>query len=305
MISALIATNRLIDSMKLRPASEEKKKLIANIYTPLVNLLDYKINKSLLKRDAYLDFAIANEIEHLDKEVVERNSDRAFNYIFQAMKRENTNRVSLNLSITTIKRLNEVCEAKNIPRDAFINRLVFFMTIINDKAISAVISVLADYVSETYDIFFYSPSDVDVEGVDGVEYKWFRPNIFDALSECVRIEPLLYIRGILNMEYKSHPKKEPFNIYTYPIKQGNPLSDLEFYKDIKDLSGLNVTLTDEYVEIFEEKDILFKKMLGRLIEKAEQENGRLKRDLNSYKDRAIVLKQLDALDAEFEGLDLP
>jgi hypothetical protein len=145
-----------------------KTKVLVNIYEPLLRLLKRKLDKACLKRDAYLDLALRYESELLKAKVDKPNSDKARRYISEALKRLNTNQVSLQVSRETADLITSVCNEKNIPRDAFINRFVLFLT-----APKAVLDAAIPAFNE-----------VDlIEGVYGdvAEYFWARPNVIDTI----------------------------------------------------------------------------------------------------------------------------
>ena len=113
--------------------TENKTKVLVNVYEPLIAIMKHKFDAACLKRDAYLDKALRIEAGFLRSEVKEPNSDRARNFIAENLKELKLKPLSLSLSTETVELVNEVCKEKNIPRDSFINR--FFLLLVASETI--------------------------------------------------------------------------------------------------------------------------------------------------------------------------
>ena len=104
------------------------KKILVNICTPLKRVFMNKLDDACLKRDAYLDLILRHEAEKLDEEVPNRNSDAVRNYIAEQVNGLPQLRpVNLSLSVETAELITTVCDRKNTPRDAFINRVILLL----------------------------------------------------------------------------------------------------------------------------------------------------------------------------------
>lgn len=104
-----------------------KTKILVNLWEPLVAALRHKIDAACLKRDDYLDHVLRHEAGMVVKEVGGRNSDEVRAYIAQNLNLLRRKQVNLNLSEETVQAINEACQRVNMPRDAFINRVVLLL----------------------------------------------------------------------------------------------------------------------------------------------------------------------------------
>ena len=122
--------------MAIAEKTENKTKVLVNVYEPVIAIMKHKLDAACLKRDAYLDKALQIEAGFLREEVTTPNSDKAKSYIADNLKQLKLKPLNLLLSTETVELMNEVCKEKNIPRDAFINR-VFLLLIASDTVIDA------------------------------------------------------------------------------------------------------------------------------------------------------------------------
>ena len=120
--------------MAITEKTENKTKVLVNVYEPVIAIMKHKLDAACLKRDAYLDKALKSEAGFLREEVTTPNSDKAKNYIADNLKQLKLKPLNLLLSTETVELMNEVCKEKNIPRDAFINR-AFLLLIASDTVI--------------------------------------------------------------------------------------------------------------------------------------------------------------------------
>lgn len=102
-------------------------KILVNIWSPLIDRLNDKCKEACLRRDSYLDVVLRREAQML-KEEVARNSDDARSHIAKHLGLLTRKQVNLLLGDETVSLVNDVCNQKNIPRDAFVNRVLFFLT---------------------------------------------------------------------------------------------------------------------------------------------------------------------------------
>lgn len=106
------------------------KKITVRILAPLLDELTVAADLCFLRRDALLDRVIADEIGELDAELVNPNPPHVRACIEGHLKRQlkaNGKQLSIALKGSTVDRLETVCVTKNVPRDAFINRLMFLL----------------------------------------------------------------------------------------------------------------------------------------------------------------------------------
>jgi hypothetical protein len=115
--------------MKTQPTNERKsgkKRVMVQIWSVLAKAIDKQFKELHIKRDGYLNDLFTREIEALADEVTFRNSDEVRK---RFRERPIPDRVKLNLDLdeTLIQRMDEVLKEKNIPRDSFVNRILFFL----------------------------------------------------------------------------------------------------------------------------------------------------------------------------------
>lgn len=104
-------------------------KILVSVWEPLIGLLNKKVKTACLKRDEYLDRVLRHEAKILKNEVNDRNSDDAKAHIAKHLGMLRRKPVNLNLSVETVQAITEACEHVNVPRDAFINRVILFLVV--------------------------------------------------------------------------------------------------------------------------------------------------------------------------------
>jgi hypothetical protein len=104
-----------------------KKKILVNVWQPLITKLNEMVEAACLQRDAYLDHVFRHEARRLDKEVDIPNSDAARDHLVKHLGLLNKKPVNFALSPETVARIDNVCKRKNVPRDSFINRVLLFL----------------------------------------------------------------------------------------------------------------------------------------------------------------------------------
>lgn len=103
-----------------------KVKITVQIWGALAKSINREFKALHIRRDMYLNDLLKREIEELDKEVNFRNTDE-IRYRLQGNKLPNRIKVTLELDESLVERMAIVLKEKNIPRDAFINRVLFFL----------------------------------------------------------------------------------------------------------------------------------------------------------------------------------
>jgi hypothetical protein len=132
----------------------KKKKIMVQLWNIISEGLDKQFSSLHLKRDAYLNSLFAREIERLATEVTSRNSD-AVRQRFNERKLPNRVKLTMELDEIVVVRIDDVLSHKNIPRDAFVNRVLFFL-------------LAKKPVLESLAISFKNPSEAVVNPLDGV-----------------------------------------------------------------------------------------------------------------------------------------
>ncbi len=204
---------------------DSSKKLSTKIWRPVVDKLNRKLNQACLRRDAYLSRVLEVELPSLEEEVQIPNSKDGRKFISECLELLDRKLVSLNLRSDLVEQLDSICERRNIVRDAFFNRLFFFLAL--------------------------SP-----EGIDRVFFPYW-----DEWRTEVWVERRNDSPAFSNLFYPLKPTIDPFwairvGLEEADLAEGGDGSETEGiytvvlrehqFKDV-DLSGLNCYLPDEQI----------------------------------------------------------
>lgn len=106
-------------------------KLTAKVYAPMYAAFDRQLSNALLRRDAFLDRMISQEIQHLRNDLEgKRLSNEANRYISHSLKTLGgkdappLRQVSIAVKHETAEALRAAVDEHNLVRDAFLNRLI-------------------------------------------------------------------------------------------------------------------------------------------------------------------------------------
>lgn len=103
-------------------------KITVKICKPLLQGFNSQIDKLFMKRDAFLNAMIQEEVPHLARDMKgKRLTPAAKRYIAGELKRLGTTPVNVVVDKSTADALNAVVESSNIVRDSFINRLILLL----------------------------------------------------------------------------------------------------------------------------------------------------------------------------------
>jgi hypothetical protein len=103
-----------------------KKRIMVQLWGVIDAALRRDFRALHIKRDSYLNTLLKSEIEKLNQEVLVPNSDAVHQRLIDRPLPERK-RLTLELDEQLIERMDEVLNAKRIPRDSFINRVLFFL----------------------------------------------------------------------------------------------------------------------------------------------------------------------------------
>ena len=107
-----------------------RTKLTIRVWDLLFNRLVKRTEETCQRRDALLECVIAHEIGQLRDDLPEPNSQSARAHIERHLKlllTDASKQMSLALSPTTAEQLEAVCSEKNVPREAFLNRVILLL----------------------------------------------------------------------------------------------------------------------------------------------------------------------------------
>ena len=111
-------------------ANKTRTKLTIRLWERLFNLLGERTEAICLRRDTLLEQVIANEIDHLKNDLPTPNSSAARAHIehhFKLLLKSGSRQISLAMSPDIAKQLETVCTEKNVPREAFLNRVILLL----------------------------------------------------------------------------------------------------------------------------------------------------------------------------------
>jgi hypothetical protein len=262
--------------MAISEKTENKTKVLVNVYEPVIAIMKHKLDEACLKRDAYLDKALRLEAGFLRAEVTTPNSDKAKSYIADNLKQLKLKPLNLLLSTETVKLMNDVCKEKNIPRDAFINR-VFLLLIASDTVIDALFYrvIHKEYYlegrteSDSQSMWERCFDEVKCNAFNDYGVRIDNLNILDNIEELVKFQPL----GTLRAVFTGAP--EWVNLYSYTFEKDALLKLPKEYAFLKtdNTLGFNTFMTDDEVSEQEalDKTISAKINLDKLLAFAKKE----------------------------------
>lgn len=103
-------------------------KITVKIYEPLLRDFDRQIDKLFIKRDAFLNAMIKEEVQHLANDMEgKRLTTSAKRHIAGELKRMGTTQINVVVDKDTADALNAIVETSNLVRDAFMNRLIMLL----------------------------------------------------------------------------------------------------------------------------------------------------------------------------------
>lgn len=103
-----------------------KKRIMVQIWGTIAKAIEREFKSLHIKRDSYLNKLLRTEIEYLAEEVIFPNLDEVRKRI-QDCKLPDRKKITLELDDDLVNRIDYVLKEKNIPRDSFINRVLFFL----------------------------------------------------------------------------------------------------------------------------------------------------------------------------------
>ena len=198
--------------------NESKSKVSINIYSPLSEFLNNKLTKACIKRDAYLDLVIKNECNFLRNEIKTPNTNKIKKHISKKIKGLNTKPVSLFLSTETAQLLNKVCDEKNVPRDAFLNRIYLLLSVSTDviKILFPVFQELQDNDGDLW-TFFVGAGEYCQEQETSF---CFRPNVIDTVDEFISNSPFWLLRACITDINSSDEVDSVQYLYSHAFEPG-------------------------------------------------------------------------------------
>jgi hypothetical protein len=230
--------------------TDNKTKVLVNVYEPLIGIMKSRFEDACLKRDAYLNKALKSEAGFLREELTTPNSDKAKSFIADNLKQLRLKPLNLLLSTETVELINQVCKEKNVPRDSFINRF-FLLLIASDTLIYTLFFPYFNKISGGWDLEAWD-SDWDEWRPDSVRYskitKCFnRPNIIDSIEDFVEINPFWRLRDYF------YNWEQNWKMYNFSFEKNalNNLPDEFTFLKTDNSLGFNTFMSD--TEVFKQE----------------------------------------------------
>ncbi|MHB0990286.1 MAG: hypothetical protein ACYC0M_03280 [Burkholderiales bacterium] len=103
-------------------------KITVKIFEPLLKNFDKQIETLFIKRDAFLNRVLQEELKHLARDMQgKKMSSKANRYISGELKKLGTKQVNIVVDQSTADELKDIVNDTNIVRDAFFNRLILLL----------------------------------------------------------------------------------------------------------------------------------------------------------------------------------
>jgi hypothetical protein len=179
-----------------------QKKLLVYLWEPLVGLLKEKMDGVCMKRDAYLDLVFKYEAQKLDEEVLVRNSGAAKEFIAHHLGLLKKKPVTLYLSAQTTDLLTEVCERKNTPRDAFINRVILFLLLSGKPKFKEMLYPEINWDNEGQRL-------IEEDYLD--KYVLFEPSTLDVIAKIIQDDPFWFLRTCIGLAREFDDEIQPLH----------------------------------------------------------------------------------------------
>ena len=201
------------------------RSMMVKISVPLLKKLKFKLDSAFLKRDPFLNSVFKHEAKELAKDTF-RNTDKAKKYLSKVFfniqdKDPNTKpdsinllgegdtvlkSVNLSLEKDTIEAIDKACAARNVPKDAFVNRVVYLLTM-DDKDLLEFLGIKkGDFKSLEL-----------VSGDCEEEFYFHASNILDSITYFAEGDPFWWLRRIFCFIFYTRKKVITILLYMEAI----------------------------------------------------------------------------------------
>ncbi|HLG85989.1 MAG TPA: hypothetical protein VKZ79_02210 [Alphaproteobacteria bacterium] len=106
---------------------ETKTKMLVQVWDVLARAIKRDLRSLHITRDAYLNALLKREIEELAQEVEFETPSDALRHINKRLRGLNRERMTIAVDRDVAERIRQILEERNISRDAFVNRILFFL----------------------------------------------------------------------------------------------------------------------------------------------------------------------------------
>lgn len=213
-------------------AKAAKKKILVNVYKPLRAKLNERVDAACLQRDAYLDRILSNEAGLLEKELPAPNSSDARAHLSAHLGLLDRTQVNLALHPETVEAINTACENRNVPRDAFINRVLLCLVTPNKKLFERMLGIDISwyYVNR---VLFNSHHEPPLT-------PWHLDGSLSVIEDMVNEDPFWAIRACIEAA-----RKEEDCLYD---SLHAAIITKDFFRNVPSSLGFNCYLPDELIE---------------------------------------------------------
>jgi hypothetical protein len=106
---------------------ETKTKMLVQVWDVLARAIKRDLRSLHITRDTYLNALFKREIEELAREVEFSTPHDAYRHVKKRLRGLNRERMTIAVDREVAERISQVLIEKNISRDAFVNRVLFFL----------------------------------------------------------------------------------------------------------------------------------------------------------------------------------
>ena len=209
--------------------TNQTQKISIKIWRPALDKFNDLIESSCLRRDAYLNRVLTDEVVRLDQEVSIPNSAEAQKFVSKKLDLLDRKLFSLTLPPKLIESIDDVCKRKRIVRDAFFNR--FFLLLVAKRALVSKLFFPDDDAEWNWQARVWSERKHDGP---------FVQNVFQPLNP--DIDPLWPIRAAIEMENDEQGEKS----HDYVVPQTGDAVKVQTDVLTQDI----VPLTNLYTKLF-------------------------------------------------------
>lgn len=218
---------------KGRRKSAPTRKVLVNVWLPLLNSLREYSEEACLRQDAFLSRVLDYVARELANTAI-RNSDEGREYLVKQLRKLETKAAPLSIAESTLEKVDVLCARMNVHRDCLINRVLLLLVPGQQR-------LVYDWLYETKDIhaeMFQAWNDA----YGASDYDSLMFSAMHAVRTKLEDEPFGLIRPALREFYDEEDG----------IVDRDPLTRLKMGKFVIngesfDITGLNVNMPDAMV----------------------------------------------------------
>lgn len=235
---------------KINQPDSPIKKVQFAVWRPLLDSLSQYTEDACLRRDAFLSKAFSHEIALLRRSDF-RNSDAAYQFIHKSLRELECKSATFNLPERLVADIEATCEARNIHKDCFFNRVLLLLVPFDQRA-------LYDWLYDEQGLAGQLWSKL-IENEDVTDYDDLMFSAIHAIKSRVEDDPLGLVRTVFTEHWGD---EEPEYLDRDPLTRVIPPSKaMSIGGSAFDMVGFNVRLWDSLVPGTPSNDALKKVQL--------------------------------------------